>query len=342
MQLKANTDSQTEYIDLLKKQMAIWINKPQKIFNGEIPFMMAETKEGRTRVTDFFNQFKINPMVPLYYLKERLKLKDLKVDSSYMSYEDIAKNLIGLLYANEWQKFAENMLNYDYWKSHQLVDEFLNIISKNKVIRKCNTYELISSAATKDRDETLIYFDINNKYDLTLSLRSINKTWKVKSLIIGKPELVNSESEAIQQVAILLSKNDTTKAGELLTKYSNIYITSSDFAYYWGLYYGFNTNQKKAEYHFKQAMILDPTFAEAKYNYAFIQHSKGELEQAKKLYNEILQDVPNEPKTLNNLASLLIDQKNYKEAEKLLQKCISNNPDFNLAKQNLERLKEIK
>ena len=170
----------------------------------------------------------------------------------------------------------------------------------------------------------------------------INNSWKVQSLIIGKPELFNSESEAIQQVAVLLSKNETGKAFELLTKYSSIYITSSDFEYYWGLYYTFNKNQKKAEHHFLQAMILDPAFVEAKYNYAFIQHSKEELEQAKKLYNEILQDSPNEPKTLNNLASLLIDEKNYKEAEELLQRCIKSNPDFELAKQNMEKLRKLK
>nr|MDA3814134.1 hypothetical protein [Candidatus Cloacimonadota bacterium] len=140
---------------------------------------------------------------------------------------------------------------------------------------------------------------------------------------------------------ILLSKNESTKANELLSKYSNIYSSSSDFEYYWGLYYSFAKNQKKAEYHFLQAMILDPTFVEAKYNYAFIQHSNGELEIAKKLYYEILEEAPNEPKTLNNLASILIDEKKYVEAGELLNKCIKNNPDFEIAQQNLERLEKL-
>ncbi len=341
MQLKAKSDSQMEYIDLLKKQMAFWITKPQKIFDDQLPITMAETKEGKKKLTNFLNQYKINPIVPLYYLKERLSLDELKVDSTPVSYEDIAVEFLQDLYVNDWLKVCYKMQNYDYWKSHDLLDKFIKRISTNKISKKINSFDLVSSALTKQKDQALVYFNVNNKFDYTINLHLINNGWKVQSIIIGKPELFNSESEAIQQVAILLSKNETTKAFELLSKYSNIYILSSDFEYYWGLYYTFTKNQIKAEYHFLQAMILDPNFVEAKYNYAFIQHSNGELVTASKLYYEILDEAPNEPKTLNNLASLLIDDKNYEEAEELLRKCIKNNPEFEIAQQNLERLEKL-
>jgi len=342
MQLKAKTDSQTEYIDLLKKQMKNWSNQPQPLFNDQIPVLMSESEKGRKELTNFFNQYKINPLVPLSFLKERLSLDDLKVKSMPISYEDIALVFLQYLYVNDWLKVCSVMHNIDYWETHEMVDTFLERISTNKIIKKMNSFELVSSALTKEKDQALVYFDVNNKFDMTVNLRLLEKEWKVQAIIMGKPELFNSESEAIQQVAILLSKNETGKAYELLTKYSSIYITSSDFEYYWGLYHTYNKNQTKAEHHFLQALVLDPTFVEAKYNYAFIQHSKGELEQAKKLYYEIIEDAPNEPKTLNNLASLLIDEKKLKEAEELLQRCIKNNPDFELAKQNLERLENLK
>lgn len=341
LQLKAKSDSQMEYIDLLKKQMALWITKQQKIFDDQIPITMVESSEGKKKIEGFLNQFKINPIVPLYYLKERLSLDNLKVDSTPETYEDRALEFIRYLYTNEWEKVTSFMSNNEYWKSHDLDDKFVIRIAKNKVIKKINSFDLISSALTKERDQALVYFDVNCKFDLTIKLRLIDDSWKIESLLIGKPELYNSESEAIQQVAILLSKNETTKANELLTKYSNIYISSSDFEYYWGLYYTFIKNQKKAEYHFLQAMILDPIFVEAKYNYAFILHSNSRFETAKKLYNEILEEAPNEPKTLNNLASILIDEKNFAEAEKLLRKCIKNNSEFEVAQQNLERLEKL-
>ena len=342
MQLKAKSDSQIEYIDLLKKQMALWINKPQKIFDDQLPSTMSDTEEGKKKIVKFINQYNVNPIVPLYYLKKRLSLDDLKVDSRSKTYEDHAIELMQNLYTNEWEKVTSNMVNYEYWKSHDLENDFVTKIASNKIVKKINDFNLISSALTKEKDQALVYFDVNNKYDITINLRLINDEWKVLSLIIGKPELFNSESEAIQQVAILLSKNETSKAYELLQKYSNIYITSSDFEYYWGLYYTFTKNQKSAEKHFLQAMILDSTFVEAKYNYAFIQHSNGKIGNAKKLYYEILQEAPKEPKTMNNLASILIDDKNYTEAEELLNKCIKDNPDFEIAKQNLERLTKLK
>ncbi len=342
MQLKGKSDSQMEYIDLLKKQMALWITKPQKIFNDQIPITMAESSEGKKKIEEFLNQFKINPIVPLNYLKERLSLDELKVDSTPKTYEDQALEFMQHLYTNEWEKVTSFMINNEYWQSNKLNDKFVARIAANKVIKKISSFDLISSALTKEKDQALVYYDVNNKYDLTINLKLINNSWKVRSIIIGKPELFNSESEAIQQVAILLSKNETTKAYELLSKYSNIYISSSDFEYYWGLYYTFNKNQTKAEYHFLQAMILDPTFVEAKYNYAYIQHSNGDLEKAINLYYEILKEAPNEPKTLNNLASILIDEKKYEEAEKLLKKCIKNNLEFEIAQQNLERLEKFK
>jgi len=342
MQLKGKSDSQMEYIDLLKKQMALWITKPQKIFNDQIPITMAESSEGKKKIEEFLNQFKINPIVPLNYLKERLSLDELKVDSTPKTYEDQALEFMQHLYTNEWEKVTSFMINNEYWQSNKLNDKFVARIAANKVIKKISSFDLISSALTKEKDQALVYYDVNNKYDLTINLKLINNSWKVRSIIIGKPELFNSESEAIQQVAILLSENESTKAYELLKKYSSIYISSSDFEYYWGLYYTFNKNQTKAEYHFLQAMILDPTFVEAKYNYAYIQHSNGDLEKAINLYYEILKEAPNEPKTLNNLASILIDKKKYEEAEKLLKKCIKNNSKFEIAQQNLERLGKLK
>ena len=136
MQLKGKSDSQMEYIDLLKKQMAFWITKPQKIFDDQLPITMAETKEGRKKLTNFLNQYKINPIVPLCYLKERLSLDELKVDSSPKTYEDQALEFMQHLYTNEWVKVTSFMSNNEYWKLHDLEDEFVTGIAANKVIKK--------------------------------------------------------------------------------------------------------------------------------------------------------------------------------------------------------------
>lgn len=341
MSLRAKTDSQSEYIDVLKVQMTLWINKPQKVFADQIPFTLAESEEGKQKIIAYLKQFKINPIVPLKYIKERLNLDDLEVVSRQLSYEDKAEDIMQLLYTNEWYELVKSMPQYQYLESNNLIDKFSKFIASHKILKKISNFDLVSSALNKERNNALVYFDINNKYDLTINLQLDNEKWILKSIIAGSLDLINSEQEALQQVAVLLSKNETSKAFDLLSKYANIYLMSSDFEYYWGIYYTYLKNSKKAEIHFLQAVILDPAFIEAKYNYALLMHSKAKMHQAKKLYQEILNEAPTEPKTLNNLASMYIDEKEYGKAAELLNTCISKNPDFDLAKQNLERIKEF-
>jgi len=149
MQLKGKSDSQMEYIDLLKKQMALWITKPQKIFNDQIPITMAESSEGKEKIEEFLNQFKINPIVPLNYLKERLSLDELKVDSTPKTYEDQALEFMQHLYTNEWEKVTSFMINNEYWQSNKLNDKFVARIAANKVIKKISSFDLISYLIAK-------------------------------------------------------------------------------------------------------------------------------------------------------------------------------------------------
>jgi tetratricopeptide (TPR) repeat protein len=185
----------------------------------------------------------------------------------------------------------------------------------------------------------LVFFELNGKYDLTLSLVSAGKGWKIEKKIFGKPELYNGESDTHKQVAILLSKNENSNAYDLLKKYSAIYPDSPDLKYYWGLYHSLNKNSGKSKKSFIDAIEIDPDFTEAKYNYAFLLHTENKISDAKELYYEILEVDENEPKTLNNLASILIDENKLAEAKELLERCLKEVPDFEVAMQNLERIK---
>ena len=83
-QYKTNADSQTEFTELLKKEIDRWVILPQKIFNGEIPQEMVKTKYGQKRITDFFNNMKIPDYVPISYLNEKLypiKIKTTKAEA---------------------------------------------------------------------------------------------------------------------------------------------------------------------------------------------------------------------------------------------------------------------
>jgi tetratricopeptide (TPR) repeat protein len=85
---------------------------------------------------------------------------------------------------------------------------------------------------------------------------------------------------------------------------------------------------------------LDENFIDAKYNYAFLMHIENQLSEAEKWYRNVLKDEPDDVKSLNNLASILIDRGEVKEAKMLLEQCLLIKPDFEIALQNRQRLGE--
>lgn len=339
-QIKTKADSQVEYIDLLKKQIDKWVLTPQKVFNDKIPIQMIETENGKKKIISFLNQFKAHPLVPLSYLKERLSLDDLKVFSHEKIYEDIAMEFLTTIVLHEWEKSTNFLLNSVLYANKKYLTNYIQRLSSNKILTKMTEFDLISSALTKQNDQALVHFEINRKYDLTLNLKKIDNKWKIVSKIFSKPELYNNEKEAIQQVAVLLSKNQLGNVYELLKKYSAIYTDSADFQYYWGLYYSFSKNNRKAEKHLFNTVEIDPDFTEAKGLYATILLQNNKSEKAKAIYQEIIKQNPKELKSMNNLASIYIEEGDKDKARELLERCLKIDPNFVYAKKNLEKIIE--
>ncbi len=337
-QIKTKADSQVEYIDLLKKQIDKWVFTPQKVFNDNIPLQMIETENGKKKIISFLNQFKAHPLVPLSYLKERLSLDDLKVFSHEKIYEDIAMEFLTTIVLHEWENSTNFLLNSVLYANKEYLTNYIQRLSSNKILTKMTEFDLISSASTKQNEQALVHFEINRKYDLTLNLKKIDNKWKIVSKMFGKPELYNNEKEAIQQVAVLLSKNQLGNVYELLKKYSAIYTDSADFQYYWGLYYSFSKNNKKAENHLFNAVEIDPDFTEAKGLYGTILLQNNQSEKAKTIYLEIIKQNPKELKSMNNLASIYIEEGDKDKARELLERCLKIDPNFVYARKNLEKI----
>jgi len=338
---KTNADSQTEFIDLLKREMDKWVISPQEFLDQETPIRIAETEEGKKQISDFFSGFNIPDYVPMYYLKQKLELTELQVKNKKKNLEEIAMDYLNSIIVYEWEDTLNYLHNLEKYSDQDLKSNYLNRISSNKILKKVKYYDLISSAIAEDKRTALVFFELQGKYELTLVLRFAGKRWFVSAKIFGRPELFNGENDAIQQIAVLLSKNKITEVFPLLQKYSTIYPDSSDLQYYWGLYYTFLQNPSKAKEYFYTAIELDPEFSEAKYNYAFILHSQKHIKEAKELYCEVLEANPHEIKSMNNLASILIDSGDHKEARDLLERCLKINKDFEIAQKNLERLNSL-
>lgn len=299
---------------------------------------MSETNEGRNELEEFFGQFPLEKTESIRYLKQELKLTDLKYIPQADSYEEVAAKFLDKIIEQDWRSTIDFLYRSGQYEDEKYLENYISRLSKNKKIIKIKTYDLIASAISENRKLGLVFFEVNGKLDLTISLISENDLWKIEKKMFGKPELYNGEKDVHQQIAVLLSKNELGNAYEQLQKYSKIYIDSADLKYYWGLYYTFNKNNEKAKTFFFDAIEIDPDFTEAKYNYAVILHAEKEIGEAKNLYKEILEISPDEPKTLNNLASIYIEEENFAEAKKLLKRCLKIAPEFEIAKKNLERI----
>ena len=349
---KTNVDSKVEFDDLLINEIKVWIRLPQDVFQGKIPIRMAETEKGKKELEDFFGSFSLINKTPLFYLKKELKLSNLKVISQEENHETSAMKFLDKVIEQDWEKTTSLLFQNQQYDEEKFFSNYVDRMTTEKIIRRMTFYELISSALTKDKNRALVYFEIDGKYELTLSLILKSGKWKVEKMVFGKPELYTGEQEMIRQIGVLLSKNQLSQAHILLKKYEKIYFDSADLKYFMGLYHLFTKNFKKAKKFFFDAIEIDPNFLEAKHNFAYILHLEHNISEAKKLYKEILaaeagkskskEDELRESKVLNNLASIYIEEKNYSEAEKLLKQILEKDENFELAKKNLERLEEIK
>jgi len=338
LSLKTKADSIAEYTDLLKKQIDKWISLPQKIFGDEIPRNMAESESGQQRLIEFFQQFQINSLIPLSYLKDKLSLHDLKVASHIKSYEDITIEFLEMIIKQEWKQTIDLLNNPERYDNEEFKKNYLLRLQSNKILVKLTDFFLVSSALSQDKKKSLVYFQLNGKYNITISLKRKNDNWLISEKIFGKPEIVNSEGQAMQQIAVLLSKNKLSDCFELLKKYSSIYVDSSDLNYYWGMYYMISNNEDKAFNFIQTAVELDPEFLEAKGIYATMLTQRKKIDSAKLIFEEIIKKNPKDIKSMNNLASIYISEKRKDEAKKLLEKCLIIDPNFEYAKKNLEKL----
>ncbi len=331
-----------EFIDLLKKEMDQWIVTPQKIFNNQIPQKMADTIEGKKEMTNVFKQINAPSHIPLQYLYQRLEL-DLKHKEDYQKNpEVIAKKYLVKIIEKDYKTSVDYLIQADQYSDSAMLQRYIDRHESNRVFRKMVDIDLLSSALSEDKSMCLVYFDVNEKYDLTVVLRLVNEEWKIAFKYCGKPEIFNGENEAIQQVAVLLSKNDLGNVHKLLTQYSSVYPESADLAYYWGLYYAFSNDLNKSETFFHTAMELDNSFIEAIFNYANLIHNKKDYDKAMQLYHKILDQNPDELKSINNIGAIYLERLEYDKAEEWFNKCLSIDPKFDLAKQNLSKLKDLK
>ncbi len=335
---KTKADSHEEYDNLLKKKIDHWIISAQKTFKDRIPMQIANSESGRNELEKFLSTFNFPDIIPINYLRKRLSLPLQKVKNLPESSENIADKYLDKIIENDWEGTINLLFENQQYTDEKIKANYLQRISTNKIMKKIVDYEKISAALSENKKEALVFYELNKKYELTIHLKIKGNQWKIVGRIFGKPALQQGENEALRQIGVLLHKNQMGNLQPILQKYSAIYPDSADFQYYWGLYYLFSHLENKAIGFFFNAIEIEPSLAEAKYNLAYIFQTKNRSQEAKILYKELIKENPDDVRCFNNLASILIEEEKNIEAEKLLKQCLKLQPNFEFAQKNLDRI----
>lgn len=116
-------------------------------------------------------------------------------------------------------------------------------------------------------------------------------------------------------------------AKEAIQKALNLNINSANYHYTLAFILEKQGQKLSAIDHYKQAIILDKSYADSYNNLGNIYRYYNNIEQAIKIFSEALQFCPEHPGAYINLGNIYLDHKNYLAAEQLYKKAIKYNLD---------------
>lgn len=107
--------------------------------------------------------------------------------------------------------------------------------------------------------------------------------------------------------------NKFYKAKKTLTKCSNLNKDQGIFDYYIGKMYVDKSNFKKAMFHFKRSLALEPSYSQAALGIGLLYEQEKLNDKAVGVYKNFLKDYKNDVVVLNRVVSLLFAMQKYQE-----------------------------
>ncbi|MEA1971748.1 MAG: hypothetical protein U9N34_00385 [Candidatus Cloacimonadota bacterium] len=331
-------DSIFENYELMKRQIDRWFVMPSKEFSERIPYKMANTNAGKKELKQYFDNMKIPQNIPVDYLYKKIGFFKKNENDNY---ETVSAKFLDVIIEQNWEETIKFLHNQNIYEDMFFKQNYIDRIKKNKEVKKIKNYDLLASALSEKKDESMVLFEINRKKLLLISLRFVNNTWKIKQKLFGDFETYYGLNKAIQLIAVKLSKNQLGNVFDDLKNKSKIYPDNPDIMYYWGIYYSMSEDLEKALLYFLTAYELDQNFEQAIYNIGFIYQAKKNNEESKKWYKKVLEINSEEHKSLNNLSVIYEEEGNYIKSFELIKECLEANPSFEHAQKNYIRLKKI-
>jgi tetratricopeptide (TPR) repeat protein len=334
------SESIAEQQELMNLYLKNWVKAQNPLFNNMTPAEMAKTEDGKNKISTFLDRHesKLKSTLNYNYIREKLSIPIKK--KTILNHEEMAEKFLNLVINYDYEETTQLLVNSKIYDSEELKTNYFKRNFQNRAFKAIKVFDLIRSALSKEQNQAIVEFEINGKYPLSLVLKKIDNEWKVNKKVFGESGVVLAENDYIQRIAYEYARQSLNNAYTELSKLLKTFPDSPDLHYYLGLYYSTKGKTEEAKRCFFNAMELDPGFIEAKYNYAFLFQAEGNMDRAKQIYEQILEQ-KEDPKTLNNLAIIYEQENMLEEAKVLLKKALELQPDFELAKKNLERIGKL-
>ena len=333
-QVQIKTDTISELNDFMEKYIQAFLTKPSELFDDQIPIQIKDTPQGKELLIKKLSSLKFNKTMASIYEKHLR----INLNSKNMPYkkncEDVGREFFLTIGEQDWLSVKK----YFTPNAEITINKFITRLQKSKDLINLEHFLFVQTGISKDGKSAFSTAEINFSDHISLFFSNIDDDWLIYNIIFGEVNLLYSEVDTIKHIAEALSKAEYDKSLQLLTQAEKIYYLSSDIQYYWGLYHSLTGDADMALQAFKDAGDLGTDFAAAFYNQAFIHHAKNDLEQAKFLYKKTLEIDNKNLNALNNLGTICLYEKNLDEAKEYFQKCLAIDPNYNYAKENLDKL----
>ncbi|MDZ4182665.1 MAG: hypothetical protein U1B83_07310 [Candidatus Cloacimonadaceae bacterium] len=325
-------DSNTEFRHALKYFIDFWINKPIAKLDERSPIQCAT--EDKDKLLAWLTSFQVPANFPMGYLMEKLGIPSEGGDD-FNDPESVAASFMDEVISLEWNKLRA--LSVNDLSMDDLATRYEDILSAVPDLKKLKQHRVIQGGVADDGVTAMVFLELNRKQDWTLILSSASGAWKVRQNLAGNPSLFYKQNHTYKTIAEALAEGKDDLAWELLISSLKLYPDSSDLYYYRALYWQLVKQPDKAKVDFFTSIALDNGFYMPIFTLGAIYLSEKNPGEALPWFEILHQRHPEDINVSNNLAASLAGIGDTEPAIGLWKEILSIDPNYELAKKNLER-----
>lgn len=325
-------DSNTEFMQTVKRHIDLWIYQKQDELAGQNPAEFA--KQDKSKALAWLGKYRFPANFPMTYLLEKLDLPHEEIEEP-VSPETVSFSFLDAAIAFDWEKLRSFTTNDK--EDPELLKRYKDIVSEIKDLKKLRGYQVVHAGAADDGISAMVVLELNRKKIWAILLSAASGEWKIRQNYNGGPHLFYQQNKLFHDLAGLLANGKTSQAREKIRENLPSYPDCADLFYYRALSWQLEKDFNRAREDFLNALALDNHFFAAGLSLSALYLTEGKLEPAKELLSWLHEERPDDLNVKNNLAACEAGLGNVDKARQIWQEILKTAPTYEAAQKNLDR-----